>query len=81
MFQLLSILYFLLRLQYKVFHNKNLHARSVCSRLHPYIFLDFFETLKCRFKKKGYGEPGLQTDFPYTLANIQHNDATYLMVI
>jgi hypothetical protein len=62
MFQLLSILSFLLRLQYKVFHSKNLHSHSVCSWLHPCIFLNFFETLKCQFhknsKKKGSREPG-----------------------
>jgi hypothetical protein len=52
MFQLLSILSFLLRLQYKVFHSINLHSHSVCSCLHPCIFFNFFETLKYQFHKK-----------------------------
>jgi hypothetical protein len=58
MFQLLSILSFLLRLQYKVFHSTNLHSHSVCSWLHPCIFFNFFETLKYQFHKNS--KKGLQ---------------------
>jgi hypothetical protein len=46
MFQNLFKLYFLLILQYKVFHNKNLHNRSMHSWLHVRIFFRIFWNFK-----------------------------------
>jgi hypothetical protein len=56
MFQNLSNLSFLLSLQYKVFHNKNLHNHNIHSWLHPRIFFRIFYNFKNavlkKFKKK-----------------------------
>jgi hypothetical protein len=63
--QMRPIFFFLLSLQYKVFHIRNLHAPGVHSSLHPGIPFGIFETLKCRFQKEfktGTMDPAHQSD-------------------
>jgi hypothetical protein len=51
MLQIFYNLPFSLRLQYKICHIQNLHARSLCSWLHSHIFFRFFfETFKWQFQ-------------------------------